>query len=219
MQSLSDETVDYLMTEKDYQKMIGKDPNFFSNFLNNLGEGFSERVTEGSEMISKAGTEEGLAGSLESWMSGRPVVPAGQDPVKSFSFMDSSVDLEKQALERALGTATIMDAPMGALSKAFVPDSWGEGGRLAFELGSPFAMAGIGSKLAKAKKFDDLLNPTEAEFKVANEMKKTGKINEHQIVELLEQNRIDDARKAADKLGQPYAHEIKPKAKDDILKD
>ena len=219
MQSLSDETVDYLMTEKDYQKKIAKDPNFFSNFLNNLGEGFSERVTEGSEMISKAGTEEGLAGSLESWMSGRPVVPAGQDPVKSFSFMDSSVDLEKQALERALGTATIMDAPMGALSKAFVPDSWGEGGRLAFELGSPFAMAGIGSKLAKAKKFDDLLNPTEAEFKAANRMRETGKINEHQIVELLEQNRIDDARKAADDLDQPYAHEIKPKAKDDIMKD
>jgi hypothetical protein len=219
MQSLSDETVDYLLTEKDYQKKIAKDPNFFSNFLNNLGEGFGERVTEGSDMISKAGTEEGLAGSLESWMSGRPAVPAGQDPVKSFSFMDSIVDLEKQALERALGTATIMDAPMGALSKALVPDKFGEGGRLAFELGSPFALFGVGKMLAKAKKFDDLLNPTEAEFKAANRMTETGKINEHQIVEILEQNRIDDARKAADDLDQPYAHEIKPKAKDDIMKD
>ena len=39
-QSLSKETVEYLKSENTYQEKTGKDPNFFSNFLNNLGEGF-----------------------------------------------------------------------------------------------------------------------------------------------------------------------------------
>ena len=215
-QSLSKETVEYLKAENTYQEKTGKDPNFFSNFLNNLGEGFGERMKEGSEMVSKAGTEEGFAAGLEEWWSGRPTLK--DDPVKNFGFIDPPINLQKETAERIVGFGTILDSPMGALSKAFVPDRFGEGGRLAFELGSPFAMAGVGKMLTKVKRFDDLLNPTEAEFKVANEMKKTGKINEHQIVEILEQNRIDDARKAADDLDQP-AHEIKPKTKDDIMKN
>ena len=170
-ESLSQETYDYLMKEKTYKDKDKEDPNAIANFFRNIGIGFAERVRSGTETIT---------GSLS----------ADREETDPLSQFFPQRELEDRVGEAALGLLEVTDAPMGGLSKAMVPDEWGEGGRLAFELGAPFAALGIGKLRTAKKMFSDLGPTTEAELRVIENMRKTGKINEHEITELIQQHRI-----------------------------
>ena len=186
--SLSQETFDYLTKEKTYKDKDRDDPNAIANFFRNLGVGFSERVRSGTETLTGA------------------VSPREEtDPL---SQLFGSRELEMRAWEGLFGIAEVTDAPMGGLSKAIVPEEWGEGGRLAFELGAPLGMLGLGKKATKKLMYTDLGPVTKAELWVMENMRKTGKIGEHEITELIQQSRIKIMAEEAAQKGPTTLKEI-----------
>ena len=178
--SLSPETVEYFKKEKAYRDKDRRDPNFFSNFINNLATGTGERIKEGSDLITHALTR-----------------PDSGDPVMDFGGIDPPLDLQKRGGEAIIGGLTMAESPLGGLSKAMVPDRFGEGGRLAFELAAPLGMFGVGKwQRAYRKTYKDLGDIAPEEFEVINNIQDTGKLDEHHIVEIMEHHRMKTAKEA-----------------------